>query len=231
MRYAVGYVLVIWAVHIINMFLFAGQLNYFGIHPLDVASLWHIFTAPLLHGSLDHLIANTLPGALFCYLISKSGARAFWEVTGIVTVVAGLGTWLIGGVGTTHIGASGLIYGWLTYLVVRGVFNRSLWQVVMGVVLAFTYSGLVWGVLPTDAGVSWQGHLSGAIGGFLAGAIITSDDPPATRARRQQKLQGKQEIPGAGGTGYDGYGSTGFGGYGGTGYGSGSKRYRQGRGL
>lgn len=184
MKYAIGYVVLIWGVHLLNA---GGALLFLGVQPWDVTSLWHIFTAPLIHGSYSHIMANTLPGALFCFLISRSGSRAFWEVTGIVTVVAGLGTWVFGGIGTNHVGASGLIYGWLSYLVIRGIFNRSLSQVVLGVVLAFFYGGLIWGVLPGEAGVSWQAHLFGAIGGIIAGAIITSDDPP-----KRQKLPPQQ---------------------------------------
>jgi len=108
-----------------------------------------------------------------------------------VGVVGGAGTWLFGGVGTNHIGASGLIYGWLGYLGIRGFANRSVWQIVMGLFLAFSYSGLIWGVLPTDTGVSWQGHLFGGIGGVLAGMVITSDDPPETQQRRAQGLTGR----------------------------------------
>ena len=84
---------------------------------------------------------------------------------------------MFGGIGTNHIGASGIIYGWLAYLIVRGIFNKSLGQIVLGVALAFTYSGLIWGVLPTDPSVSWQGHLFGALAGILCGIFLTSDDP------------------------------------------------------
>ena len=92
-------------------------------------------------------------------------------------LIAGVGTWLLGGPGTSHIGASGMVYGWLSYLIVRGIFNRSLTQFLVGLGLGFAYSGLIWGVLPIYEGVSWQGHLFGAIGGIVAGMVITSDDP------------------------------------------------------
>lgn len=188
LRYAIGFLAVIWAVHVVNILL-SGALVWFGIHPLDLSSIWHIFTSPLIHGSISHIVSNSVPGAIFVFLVALSGRRAFWEVTLIVAILGGLGTWFIGGVGTSHVGASGLIYGWLSYLIVRGLFNRSASQVALGLVLAISYSGLIWGVLPTEPGVSWQAHLCGGIAGLLAGATITSDDPPALVAKRAQRKQ------------------------------------------
>ena len=114
---AFGFLVVEWAVHIINAFLFGGQLSNYGIRPLDFNGIWGIVTAPLLHANFEHLMSNSVPGAIFCFLIGLSGRKAWWEVTLITTLVAGLGTWFIGGPGTSHIGASSLVYGWLAYLI------------------------------------------------------------------------------------------------------------------
>lgn len=192
LRFAAGYVIVIWAVFLINLIAFNGNLLYFGIHPLEVTSLPFVFTSPLLHGSLEHIISNTIPGAIFAYLVGYSGKRVFWEVTAFVVLIGGIGTWIFGGIGTNHIGASGLVYGWLAYLIVRGFFNRSGSQITLGVILGFLYSGLIWGLLPGTPGVSWQAHLFGAIGGIVAAMIITSDDPPELVAKRQEKQLRKQ---------------------------------------
>lgn len=183
--YAAGYVVVIWSVHLISVLLFGGNLVHFGIHPLDTSSLPFIFTSPILHANFEHLLSNTVPGAIFAFLVGYSGHRVFWEVTAYVVIVGGLGTWLFGGIGTNHIGASMLVYGWLAYLLVRGIFNKSPSEVAIGVVLGLTYSGLVWGLLPLTPGVSWQAHLFGALGGITAGIFITSDDPPALKAKKQ----------------------------------------------
>ena len=187
LTYAALYVIAIWAVHIINLLLFGGNLIFFGIHPLDLSSIWGIFTSPLLHADFSHLISNTVPGAIFAFLIGHSGSRVFWEVTAWVVLVGGVGVWFFGGVGTNHIGASGLVYGWLGYLLVRGFFNRSLSQIILGITLGIIYSGLMWGLLPGTPGMSWQAHLFGAVGGVLAGMIITSDDPPHLVRRKQAK--------------------------------------------
>ncbi len=189
LAYAAGYVVVIWVIHIVNTFVFGGLLTAFGIHPLDTSSLWQVLTSPLLHANFGHLISNTVPGAIFSFLIGASGARAWWGVTFLVVIVGGAGVWLFGGIGTNHIGASGLVYGWLAYLLVRGIFNRSFGQLAIGVILGVAYSGLIWGVLPGTPGISWQAHLFGAVGGVLAGMVITSNGAVAlTRAQRQKQL-------------------------------------------
>lgn len=187
-----GFVIVIWVVFFLEI-LSGGELAQYGVHPRDVSSLWQIFTSPLLHANLSHITGNTVPGAIFAFLIGLSGKRVFVEVTLIATIVGGLGTWVFGGIGTNHIGASGVIYGWLGYLIIRGFFNRDGRQIALGAILAIAYSGLFWGMLPLQPGVSWQGHLFGALGGALAGAFITSDDPEELKVRRAQKKLEKRQ--------------------------------------
>lgn len=183
---AIGYLVVIWAVFLIDA-ASGGALRFYGIHPLDVSGLTGIVTGPFLHAGIEHLVGNSMPGAVFVFLIGLSGRRVFWEVTLIVMLIAGVGTWVLGGIGTNHIGASGLIYGWFAYLVIRGVANRSFTQIVLGVVLACAYSYYIWGIIPGTPGISWQGHLFGGVGGALAGWFITSDDsrPRAVEKRVQ----------------------------------------------
>lgn len=190
LKLAGGFLATIWIVFILELVF--PWLQAFGIHPLDVSSLPFIFTSPLLHANFEHIISNSIPGAIFAFLVGYSGKRVFWEVTTFVVIIGGLGTWLLGGVGTNHIGASGLVYGWLAYLIVRGFFNRSISQIITGVVLGFFYSGLIFGLLPGTEGVSWQAHLFGAIGGIVAGMMITSDDPPKLAAKKQAKALEKQ---------------------------------------
>ncbi|MBV7294880.1 rhomboid family intramembrane serine protease [Corynebacterium sp. TAE3-ERU12] len=172
-RTALWFVVVIWAVFFINRFFFAGTLNYFGVRPWDPQGLWGLLCAPFLHADLAHLMANTVPAAIFTGLIAWSSRRLWFRVTIIVMIISGLGAWLTGSFGQVHIGASGLIYGWLAFLLVRGFYNRSVRQILLGIVLLFSYSGMLWGVFPTQMGVSWQMHLFGAIGGIVAAARIS----------------------------------------------------------
>lgn len=169
---AIGYLVLIWTVFLVNEFIFGGALNNFGVRPRETSTLWGILTAPLLHADYGHIVANSLPGALFAGLIAMSSKRLFWQVTLLITVVGGGLTWLVGDVNTVHIGASGLIYGWLAFLVVRGFVNRRVMQIILGVILASMYSGLIWGVLPTQMAVSWQMHLFGGLAGIWAAVMF-----------------------------------------------------------
>lgn len=169
---AIGYLALIWTVFLVNEFIFGGALNNFGVRPRETSTLWGVLTAPLLHADYGHIVANSLPGALFAGLIAMSSKRLFWQVTLLITVVGGGLTWLVGGVNTVHIGASGLIYGWLAFLVVRGFVNRRVMQIILGVILASMYSGLIWGVLPTQMAVSWQMHLFGGLAGIWAAVMF-----------------------------------------------------------
>ncbi len=188
---SLGFFLLVWIAAVINNYT-NGYFFYLGIQPRHPSSLWHVVTAPFLHANFGHLLSNTVPGVLFAFLVAWSGYRTFFEVTGISMVVGGMGVWLFGGADSNHIGASGLIYGWLAYLIVRGIFNRSWLQFFVGVALASTYSGLIWGVFPGQPDISWQGHLFGALAGILAASIITSDDPKKPGSTSQKDTQGTQ---------------------------------------
>lgn len=165
------------------------RLEQDGIRPLEVDGLWGILWAPLLHANWAHLIANTIPALVLGFLVSLAGMSRFIYATAIVWVLGGFGTWLIGnlgapyGVETNHIGASGLIFGWLTFLIVFGFFTRHAWQIVVGIVVFLVYGGILWGALPGTFGVSWQGHLCGGIAGVLAAYALSS---PERRARERR---------------------------------------------
>ncbi len=139
-----------------------------GVRPREVEGLDGILWAPMLHGGWGHLMANTVPLLVLGFLILLSGVARWAAVTAVVWVVGGLGTWLTGGEQTVHLGASVLAFGWLVYLLVVGFFSRSATHIMVGVVLLFLYGGLLLGVLPGQPGVSWQGHLFGAVGGVVA---------------------------------------------------------------
>lgn len=149
-------------------FLLRGALNQYGIVPRNLIGLRGIVFAPFLHGNFTHLIANTLPFATLAWFVMLRRMQDFVLVSLLVMLIGGLGTWLIGQSHSVHIGASGVIFGYLGFLLARGYFERSWIAVSLSLVVAFVYSGTLWGVLPGQAGVSWQGHLFGFIAGVLA---------------------------------------------------------------
>jgi membrane associated rhomboid family serine protease len=139
-----------------------------GIEPRQAGGMDGILFAPVLHGPWEHLLANTVPLLVFGFLLLLAGVGRWLVVTAVVWLVGGAGVWLTGGDGTVHVGASVLVFGWLCYLLLRGVFSGRPGQLALGVLLLFFYGGVLWGVLPGQPGISWQGHLFGAIGGGLA---------------------------------------------------------------
>jgi membrane associated rhomboid family serine protease len=171
-----GLVAAMWALEIIDL-LPGTELDQWGIEPRTPEGLVGVAAAPFLHADLAHLLGNTVPFVVLGCVIAASGLQRTVQVTVIVALVAGLGTWLTGPTNTIHIGASGIVFGYLSYLIVRGFFGRHLGQVAIGALVVIFYGGLLWGLLPAP-GVSWQGHLFGAIGGVLAAWIIHRPPQP-----------------------------------------------------
>ncbi|MFB6723020.1 rhomboid family intramembrane serine protease [Kribbella sp. NPDC056345] len=171
-----------WLSEIIDTAL-SGRLDQYGIIARDPEGLVGIVTSPFLHLGFGHLISNTLPLVTLGALIALSGAARLAAVTAVVAVIGGFGTWLISPPNTITIGASGVVFGYAAYLVARGIFNRRLTQVLVGIVVIVVWgSALLGGLLPQD-GISWQGHLFGAIAGILAAWLLADDKPKAQSAR------------------------------------------------
>lgn len=155
-----------WAVEVVN---YGGELDReFGIEPHNVHALWHIFTAPFLHASLDHILANSVPLAIFGFLTALRGLARFIAVSVIVIAVSGLGVWFLASPNSVTIGASGLIFGYFGYLLARGFFEHRILDILIGVGIAVLWGTMIFGVLPGQSGISWQAHLFGLIGGILA---------------------------------------------------------------
>lgn len=167
-----GFVALIWIIEILDA-ITNQRLDNNGVRPWTVDGLWGIVFAPVLHTDWAHLISNSVPAFVLTFVIVLSSGTTRWlEATAIVWVTAGVGTWLIGGLNTNHVGASSLIFGWVAFLVLRGFFAKKLSEIAIGLVIGAVYGYLIWGVLPTTPGVSWQGHLCGAIGGVVAAVIL-----------------------------------------------------------
>ena len=167
-----AFVAVLWGLEILDT-ASGHALDAYGIQPRSEEGLVGIAAAPLLHFGFDHLVSNTVPVAVLGFLTLATGIARGLLATAIIWVVGGLGVWVFAQPGSNHAGASVLIFGWIVYLVVRGFLNRRTTEILIGVVVFLLYSGALLGVLPGQPGVSWQGHLFGAIGGFVAARLLT----------------------------------------------------------
>jgi len=171
---AVVLVVLMWVSEVVDIGL-GGSLDQYGIRPRDPEGLLGILTAPFLHEGFPHLVANTATFLVLGLLVGWLTDH-FWKVTAGVAVIGGLGVWLIGAPGTVHLGASGLLYGYAAFLVVYGIASRRLTAVIVAVVVFLVYASLVSGLLPGQAGISWEGHLFGALAGVVLGLLLGRRD-------------------------------------------------------
>jgi membrane associated rhomboid family serine protease len=173
----VGIVAIMWIVEVVNS-LDSYRLDQdAGLIPRDVDRVWAIFTSPFLHAGWPHLIDNTIPFVFMGVIIAVRGAAKLALVTLIVIVIGGLGTWLIAPAATNTVGASGVVFGYATYLFTRGLFERSLLQILTGVIVGVVWGGALVSSIVPHAGISWQAHVCGAIGGVVAAWLLARQTP------------------------------------------------------
>lgn len=143
-----------------------------GIHPHDVYGLDGVVFAPFLHANFEHVTANSVPLILLGTFVLAAGARRFIASTIVIALVSGLGAWFLGDPRTIIVGASGVIFGYLGLLLMRGVVERSWWHLAVGLLIGLLYGWQLLAVLPTDERISWQAHLFGFLGGVLAAVLF-----------------------------------------------------------
>lgn len=175
-----GWLVLMWVLEVFDQMTF-NSLDQFGVSPRDVSELPQIFTAPFLHFGYGHLISNSVPFFVLGLLVLLSGVRPFVAATLFSVVASGLAAWLLSAPMTVTAGASGLVFGWLAYLLVRAFFTRAWVHAVVAVVVFLFYGAILIGVLPGEPGISWQGHLGGAVGGLVAAWVLHSRRPAGNR--------------------------------------------------
>ena len=158
----------LWSIHVVNALIFGGALFGYGIRPWTVDGLWGIAFAPFLHHSFAHLISNSVGFVWLAPMVMLRRRTDLARVSAYGAAIGGVGTWLVGGVGTTHAGFSGVLFAYLGFLLARGWFERSVGAVLVSALTAIGFGSMLWGLLPLTPGVSWQGHLFGFIGGVVA---------------------------------------------------------------
>lgn len=199
LRLSIGFVGLLWLIHLMNWAtgLDPGPL---GVRPRQWSGLVGVLTAPLVHGDFAHLFANSVPlatmGTAMLFLYPQSTLR----VLPAVYLGPGIVVWLAGR-GAAHLGASGLVYGLVSYVFVAGLLRRDRRAIAASLLVVFVYGSLAWGVLPVQPRMSWETHLSAAvIGGLLALAFRRLDIPPRKRYEWEDEAAGDddEERPVAG---------------------------------
>ena len=172
-----GFLGLLWLIQLINWADSYHLDDRFGILPHHESHLGDIFTAPLLHFSWPHLEGNSLPFLILGFLAAYRGLAKFVSLTLIVAITSGLAVWFFQSSDELTVGASGLIFGYFGYVLVRGLFDRNLIDVIVGVLAGVAYAGILAVAIPGTPGVSWIGHAGGLAGGVLAGWVLRSRRP------------------------------------------------------
>ena len=181
----ISLVALMWALEIVDVAV-DHRLDRYGIEPRDPDGLDGVVAGPFLHVGFGHLIANTIPVLALGLVIAFEGPLRLVGVTAIVAIISGLGIWLVAPANTIHLGASGVVFGYATYLMARGLFNRRAGEIAIGLVVAVLWGGALLGGLEPQRGISWQGHLFGALGGLLAAWALARPAEPSSSALRSR---------------------------------------------
>jgi membrane associated rhomboid family serine protease len=172
-----GLLVLMWAIEIVD-FVLPMNLDAFGIRPRSERGLLGVLLSPFLHVGFGHLISNSLPFLLLGGLVMTGGRRQFLLVSVWVTIIGGAGVWLMGGGRTVHLGASLVIFGYLGFLLSRGIAERSVGGVLLSLALLFGYGGMLFGIFPGQPGISWLGHLCGFLAGIAGAFLFTRRTDP-----------------------------------------------------
>ena len=169
------FVALIWIIHICQ-YVFNVNLSRFGLLPLSGRGLLGIFTAPLIHSDFNHILSNTIPllllGSGVFYFYKQVAHKMFF----LVYLVPGIFVWFLGRE-SFHIGSSGIVYGFVTFLFFSGLIRRDNRSIGLALIVTFLYGSLIWGVLPLSRGISWEYHLFGALTGIYAAVVFRKSDP------------------------------------------------------
>ncbi|MER5373752.1 rhomboid family intramembrane serine protease [Streptomyces sp. NPDC002553] len=182
-----AFLAIVWLVQLANAAQDYGLARDYGVSSGDVGSLPHVLSAPFLHWSWAHIESNSGPLFVFGFLAAYRGVARFLALSLLVALTSGTAVWLLEQGDAVTVGASGLVYGYFAYVVVRGLFDRHLIDTLIGLVMAASFAYLLTTAVPGTPGVSWLGHLGGLVGG-LAGAWLFRDRDRGTRSEAAPAL-------------------------------------------
>ena len=196
----VGFLVILWIVQVVN-FAYGYHLSQnYGILPRDVHSLPDLLWAPFLHVSWTHIESNSGPLFIFGFLAAYRGVVRFLGLTALVIVTSGLAAWFFGAAGYSGVGASGVVFGYLGYVLVKGFFDRHGIDIMIGAVMALCFAYQFTVLLP-QRGIGWQDHIGGLVGGLAGGWIFRDRSTAARRSKERAAADGPASSPAKAGTG------------------------------
>jgi membrane associated rhomboid family serine protease len=166
----------LWIIHIVSL-VSGFELYRMGLLPRSTAGLLGIVTAPLIHGDFSHLLSNTFPLIVLGWIILFFYPKVSYFLFIFIYLVTGLLVWIFARQ-VYHIGASGIVYGFVSFLFFSGLFRKDNTSIALALIITFLYGGIVWGMLPGMKGISWESHLLGAFTGLIAAFLLRNVDPP-----------------------------------------------------
>lgn len=170
------FITIIWSIKLIEILFNTSYAYSLGLEPRSISSLVNIFTTPLVHSNLSHLISNTLPLIVFSIIILINEKKMkYTEILFFIVIFGGFFLWLFGR-NAIHVGASGVIFGLFGYLIAAAIFRKKIFDIFVAIILIFFYWSIIYGILPNDNGVSWEGHLFGLVSGVLSSFIFNKAD-------------------------------------------------------
>ena len=170
MKCSFAIVIILFTITLVDQLLNLGLHRYFGIYPRDLFGLIGIATSPLIHGNFSHVFANSIP--LFVLSVILFWNRRYYPARSLALIwfLSGVGTWTIGRV-SSHIGASSLVFGLVTYLIISAIWMKCWKALLISVFVLVGYGGILLSLFTVQEGISWEGHLSGAVAGFFTAWI------------------------------------------------------------
>jgi membrane associated rhomboid family serine protease len=168
-----------WVVYLLSLIL-NEDFSRLGLLPRNLIGLMGIITSPLIHADFSHLISNTIPLVILGWILFSFYPKVAVVLFFFIYLITGLFVWIFARP-VYHIGASGLVYGFVSFLFFSGIFRRDNTSIALALVITFLYGGLVWGMIPGWKGISWESHLFGAVTGLIAAYLFRNIDPPKNK--------------------------------------------------
>jgi membrane associated rhomboid family serine protease len=171
LRFPLMFLLLIWGVHLIQV-IFQVRISFLGVFPRDVSGLLGIVFSPLIHGDFNHLVSNSFPLLVSMVIINSFYSKVFKKSFFLIYILSGLSVWLFARANVYHIGASGVVYGLVSFIFWTGVFRKNLKSIGLALIVTFLYAGMIGGVLPIKEGISWESHLYGGFVGIIVAFLF-----------------------------------------------------------